>query len=260
MTTGVLTNETSVLPDGATPGRHSRLQRQPMDLIRVLLGRRIFALGFLIAQRGELPVFERDLFRIVNDLPEIFFPIVWVVMQLGNVIAVPVVAGIAALTKRFRMARDMLVSGLLAYFAADLVKSAVGRERPAGLVDANLLDGNVSGIGFISGHAAVPAALATAALPYLSRPGRRVASALAGVYVGAHRPLDSVGGAAVGWAIGSLVHYLFGVPRWEPAPARVAAMLQRFGLPLRDLRPADVQARSSRPCDGVDGDGCRLYV
>jgi undecaprenyl-diphosphatase len=94
-----------------------------VDLVRALLGLAVFGLGFLIAQRGQLPVLEHDLFRIVNDLPAIVFPVVWAVMQLGNVVAVPVVAGIAALTGRFRMARDMLVSGLLAYLAADVVKS-----------------------------------------------------------------------------------------------------------------------------------------
>jgi undecaprenyl-diphosphatase len=188
-------------------------------------------------------------------------------MQLGNVVAVPAVAAIAALTRHFRMARDLLVSGVLAYFAADLVKGIVGRERPAGFpVDAVLLDGNVSGIGFISGHAAVAAALATAAVPYLSRRGRRTAWALAWtvaiarVYVGAHLPLDILGGAAVGWAIGSLVHYLFGVPRWEPATARVAGLLQQFGLPVRHLLPAEVHAGSSHPFTAVDDEGRRLYV
>src|SRR4051794_30212749 len=266
MTTGVLRNETAVRPDEPARGRHPVVQRHLVDLVRVLLGLAIFGIGFLIAQRGELSVFERDLFRIVNDLPGIFFPVVWPVMQLGNVIAVPVVAAIAALTKRFRMARDMLASGLVAYFAAELVKSVVGRERPAGLVDANLLDGNISGTGFISGHAAVAAALVTAAAPYLSRRGRRVAwtlawsVAIARVYVGAHLPLDIVCGAAVGWAIGSLVHYVFGVPRWEPATDRVEQMLERFGLPVRHLRPAHVRARSSHPFQAVDLDGRRFYV
>src|SRR4051794_37482747 len=266
MTTRVLTSEPGVRPGGPAPRRQRRIQRHPVDLVRVLLGLAILGIGFLIAQRGQLSVFERDVFRIVNDLPEIVFPIVWAVMQLGNVLAVPVIAAIAALTGRFRMARDMLVAGLLAYLAADLVKSVVGRERPAGLVDANLLDGNVSGIGFISGHAAVAAALATAAVPYLSRRGRRVAWALAWsvaiarVYVGAHLPLDIVCGAAVGWAIGSLVHYVFGVPRWEPATDRVEQMLERFGLPVRHLRPAHVRARSSHPFQAVDLEGRRVYV
>src|SRR3954454_22923418 len=136
MTTAVLRKETAVRPDEPARGRHPVVQRHPVDLVRVLLGLTIFGIGFLIAQQGELSVFERDLFRIVNDLPEIFFPVVWTVMQLGNVLAVPAIAAVAALTGRFRMARDMLVSGLLAYVVADLVKSVVGRERPAGLVDA----------------------------------------------------------------------------------------------------------------------------
>src|SRR3954447_11569604 len=253
-------------PERVARRHRTVVQRHPVDLVRVLLGLSIFGVGFLMAQRGQLSVFERDVFRIVNDLPEIVFPVVWAVMQLGNVLAVPVVAGAALLARRFRMARDLLVSGLLAYFAADLVKGVVGRERPAGLIHANLLDGNVTGIGFISGHAAVAAALATAAAPYLTRRGRRAAwavawaVALARVYVGAHLPLDVVGGLAVGWAIGSLVHYVFGVPRWEPHPDRVASLLQRWGLPVHDVRPADVGARSSHPFEAVGGDGRRFYV
>src|SRR5918997_593572 len=137
MTTRVVTAETGPGPAGHDTARAPRVQRHPVDLVRAVLGLAVFGLGFLIAQRGELPVLERDLFRVVNDLPETFFPVVWGVMQLGNVLAVPVVAAAAALTRRFRMARDLLVSGLLAYLAADLVKSVVGRERPAGLVDAN---------------------------------------------------------------------------------------------------------------------------
>ena len=266
MTTRVLSTRAAVRPGGKAADRHPVIQRHPVDLVRVLLGLSIFGIGFLVAQRGQLSVFERDVFRIVNDLPEIVLPVVWTVMQLGNVLAVPVVAGAAALAGRFRMARDLLVSGLLAYVAADLVKSVVGRERPAGLLDVNLLDGNVTGIGFISGHAAVAAALATAAVPYLTRRGRRVAwvlawsVALARVYVGAHLPLDIVGGLAVGWAIGSLVHYVFGVPRWEPRRDRVADMLRRSGLPVRDVHRADVGARSSHPFEAVGEDGRRLYV
>lgn len=249
-------------PPGPRP-----VQRHPVDLVRVVLGLAVLGLGFLAAQRGRLPVFERDLFQLVNDLPAMVFPIVWAVMQLGNVVTVPVVAGVAALTRRFRMARDVLVSGVLAYVAADLVKSVVQRERPVGLVvEVNFPEGPVTGLGFVSGHSAVAAAVATAVVPYLSRRGRRVAWALAWtvalgrIYVGAHLPLDVVGGLAVGWAIGSLVHWAFGVPRREVPAARVQQLLERFGLPVRDLRPASVRARSSHPFEAVDEGGVRLYV
>ncbi|MCW2676755.1 MAG: hypothetical protein JWR70_1795 [Modestobacter sp.] len=96
MTTRVSTPQPAVRPGGRHPDRRTRVHRHPVDLVRVVLGLAVFGIGFLIAQRGELPVFERDLFRIVNDLPEIVFPVVWAVMQLGNVVAVPVVAAIAA--------------------------------------------------------------------------------------------------------------------------------------------------------------------
>jgi undecaprenyl-diphosphatase len=243
------------------------VQRHPVDLVRVGLGLAVLGLGFLVAQRGELPVFERDVFQLVNDLPPSVFPLVWVVMQLGNVVAVPALAAVAALTGRFRMARDMLVSGVLAYLAADVIKRVVRRERPGGFaVEVNFPEGPVSGLGFVSGHSAVAAALAAAVVPYLSRRGRRLAWALAWtvglarIYVGAHLPLDVVGGLGLGWAIGSLVHYAFGVPRREVSTARVGHLLDRFGLPVRDLRPAPVQARSSHPFEALDGRGMRLYV
>ncbi|MGY1691495.1 phosphatase PAP2 family protein [Geodermatophilus sp. SYSU D01105] len=251
---------------GPGPGRRP-VQRHPVDLVRAVLGLAVLALGLLVAQRGELPVLERDVFRLVNDLPALVFPVVWAVMQLGNVVTVPVVAGLAALTRRVRTARDILVSGVLAHLAADLVKTLVQRERPGGFaLEVNLPEGPVAGLGFVSGHSAVAAALATAVVPYLSRRGRRWAwvlawtVALARVYVGAHLPLDVVCGLGLGWAIGSLVHWAFGVPRREVATASVGRLLERYGLPVRELRPAAVRARSSHPFEAVDERGRRLYV
>src|SRR4051794_24578399 len=242
-------------------------ERHPGDLLRVGLGLAVLGLGFLVAQQGQLSPLERDLFRILNDLPGLVSPLVWVVMQLGNVLAVPALAALAALTRRFRMARDLLISGLLAYLAAELVKGIVGRERPSGLpVGAVLHESVTGGAGFISGHAAVAAAMATAAAPYLSRRRRRLvwalawAVGLARIYFGAHLPLDVIGGLAAGWAIGSLVHWLIGVPRWQPSPDTVARILRRLGLPVHDVVPAELGAGSSHPFTAVDGGGRRGFV
>ena len=43
------------------------------------------------------------------------------------------------------------------------------------------------------------------------------------MYVGAHLPLDMVGGAALGVAVGALVRLLLGVPARGPDPADDAA-------------------------------------
>ncbi|MCZ2857498.1 phosphatase PAP2 family protein [Blastococcus sp. VKM Ac-2987] len=138
--------------------------------------------------------------------------------------------------------------------------------RTSPTVGAVLHEAILGGNGFVSGHSAVAAALATAAAPYLSRRLRRVAWALAvtvglaRIYVGAHLPLDVVGGLLVGWICGSLVHYAFGVPRWSPAVPHVARLLARFGLPAQQLRPAAVPARSSHPFWGTGADGSSLFI
>ncbi len=66
-------------------------------------------------------------------------------------------------------------------------------------------------LGFPSGHAAVSAALTVVAWPHVSDGWRVALAALSGfvpfarMYVGAHLPLDVVGGSALGLAIGSAV-------------------------------------------------------
>ena len=109
--------------------------------------------------------------------------------------------------------------------------------HPDGLLRAVTLRGvTASGLGFPSGHAAVAAALAAAAGPYLSRPARRLTGAtvalvsVARLHVGTHLSLDVVGGAAVGWVVAA-IHLALGAPevvrRWtpsvEPLPVAVSA-------------------------------------
>jgi len=66
---------------------------------------------------------------------------------------------------------------------------------------------DAAGLGYLSGHAGVAFALGAAALPRLGRRGRVLVLAavptvaLMRIYVGAHLPLDIVGGAALGLAV-----------------------------------------------------------
>jgi undecaprenyl-diphosphatase len=190
-----------------------------------------------------------DAFRTVNDLPAALLWLVWPVMQLGSLAAVPVYGAVAALLRQWRLAAALLVAGGGAYLLAKVVKEAVGRGRPGALLEDVVLRGVDSvGGGYISGHAAVAVATAMVVHHYLGKRGRIVVWILAAtvafarVYVGAHLPLDVIGGAAVGCAVGLLTLLLIhphkavirnGRPRPEDTPATTR---RASGLP-------DVRAR-----------------
>jgi undecaprenyl-diphosphatase len=66
-------------------------------------------------------------------------------------------------------------------------------------------------LGFVSGHAAVATSLCVAAFPELGSTARRalvvaaVTVGIARVYIGAHLPLDVLGGIALGVAVEAAV-------------------------------------------------------
>jgi undecaprenyl-diphosphatase len=134
-------------------------------------------------------------------------------MQFGAAFAPPVVAiACYVFLHDRRVAIGVLVAGLAAWYAAPLVKDWVDRPRPAALVPSTIIHagGTTHGLGYLSGHAAVAFAIATVLAPALPRTGRIIVYAIAAVvgvariYVGAHLPLDVIGGAALGILIGAL--------------------------------------------------------
>ena len=198
----------------------------PRPVVRVRADAAWVAAGALLLVLSALPVeehaisgAERSSFRVVNGVPGLPFAPVWLLMQAGNVAAVPVAALGALVARRFRLAAGLVVAGALAYVGAKVVKQVVTRGRPSTLVDDVEFHGAVAhGLGFVSGHAAVVVALAVVAFPYLGRRARLVAGGLAAfvclarIYVGAHLPLDIVGGAALGLVVGGAVRLTFGRP------------------------------------------------
>jgi undecaprenyl-diphosphatase len=105
----------------------------------------------------------------------------------------------------------------------------------------------------------VAVALATVASPYLGRRARRVAWVLAGcvclarMYVGSHLPFDVVGGAALGWAAGSLVLFVLGAPDPRPSLGKLRAVLADHGLDATGLAPVGADPRRST-CYVTSGD------
>jgi glycosyltransferase 2 family protein len=249
---------------GWTGLRHVR--RHPGDVLRVLVGVLVVTAGALAARHGHVFAFDANLFRLVNQLPDALGRPLLAAMQLGALAAVPAIAAVALAARRPRLARDLALSGGLAWVAAKLVKVVVGRARPVALIDGVVERAVNTGLGYPSGHVAVAAALATAAGPWLPRPARRAAwwvvwlVALGRMYAGAHLPLDVLGGAALGWAVAAAIHLAVGAPGGLPRASAILDGLRAAGIDPVTVDPVGVDARGSVPFVVRARDGARLFV
>lgn len=241
--------------------------RHPGDAVRVGIAIVVLVVTAVFVHRDRVGVHETDLFRLVNDLPGGLFPVMWPVMQLGNFLAIPVVAVAAAATRRYRLATEILVAGVGVWLLAKEIKTLVPRGRPAALLTGVHIHGAAAGgRGFLSGHAAVAAAIVTLISPYLSRRARRavlvlvLAVCVARVYVGAHLPLDVIAGAALGWGAASAVHLVLGTPTGRPSSAGLRTALQRWGFRVSELHPVEIERVDAARYRAVTDDARELFV
>ena len=195
------------------------------DVAALLAGLALLVVSSLPIDGVAVGGLERGVFRFINDDLRLPYWPVWGLMQFGSVVAVYACAGAALVSRRYRLTVALLLAGTAAWWAAKAVKTFFDRPRPADILGGvELRHAPTEGLGFVSGHAAVATALAAAAWPWLGRTGRIVAVSLvvivclARIYVGAHLPLDVVGGIGLGLAVAAVVRFVV-----TPEPHRPAA-------------------------------------
>jgi undecaprenyl-diphosphatase len=207
--------------DEPVPVTEVEYERRPGDALVAALGLAVLLAGMGVVRDGHVPDWERSVFETVNGLPEAFYPLLWPFQQVGVVLIGPILAIVAALLRRYRLALALVLATVLKLLLERAVKAAVSRERPGTSIGGDVeLRGDVHAVGesFVSGHAVMVAALACLIVPYLPRQWRFVPWLLLGlvmvgrVYVGAHNPLDVICGAALGVAVGSVLNLVVGVP------------------------------------------------
>jgi glycosyltransferase 2 family protein len=180
--------------------------------VRLGAGAAVTMATAIAARRQRVSRGEDTAFHVVNDLPDALYPPAWLIMQLGTLGAAPAAAAVAWLAGDRRLAGRLLAGGAGTWAASKVVKRMVRRPRPAALLPGTRRRGpDAAGLGYPSGHAGVAVALGAAALPHLGPAGRALTLAavpavgLTRVYVGAHLPLDTAGGAALGLAMDAAV-------------------------------------------------------
>jgi len=172
-----------------------------------------------VASRGT-PAWEASVFEVLHGVPRWVDHALWAPMQFGSAWAPPIAAALGWLTtKSWRPTAGSLVVGWGGWWLAKGVKDWVERGRPFEELGADAVRSSAitEGLGFVSGHATVAFGCAAVLSPYLSLRWRVFAYVLATVVgfsrvvVGAHLPLDALGGAAFGLFLAYLWHAAVGI-------------------------------------------------
>lgn len=223
------------------------MRRTRRDFTVLVASLTVFAGCAAIVTDGRVGSAERTVFDAINGLPDWLHGPMLVAQYLG-VLAMPLIlAGGALLWRHWRLAVALVLvvpSKLVLEWAAKLL---VHRQRPGTTVPDAILRGVPrAGLSFPSGHAIIAFAIAGLLVLVLPRRWGVVAfvlaacNGLARVYLGAHNPLDVVGGAAIGLVIAVVLDMFLDVardrgrvPLWHTSPAPEERPPEERNGPLR---------------------------
>jgi undecaprenyl-diphosphatase len=184
------------------------------------VGLAIVAASIGAARRPDIPLWETRVFHAVNGLPDWLYWVLWLPMQLGNLVVGTLVGLVCAwVAGEPAVAVGVILAMVLKLVTERIVRREMKaylevRERPGSSHQRSVLRGGdvpSHGASFPSGHVILVAAIACVVAPTLPPawvwvPFLLTALVMVGrVYVGAHNPLDVTAGLGAGLLLGGVV-------------------------------------------------------
>ena len=262
------------------PGATSAGPRPGQQLRAIVLGPRgggttrrrasdAFRLGFaVIVVAVSIPVMransavELSLVHALNPPPLAIRWLVTAVFWFGSVGVITCLVILGLLVPRLAAVRWIALAAVATWAVCALLGEVLGPNAGRPATDA-LTGVNLS---YPVTQLAVTIAVAATALPYLSRPLRRLASlfvaaaAIAAVIGGSALPVNAISSIAIGWGIAAALHLAVGSPLGLPSAEEVADGMADLRVAVGGITRAAQQVWGVEKFSGRDAAGNMIKV